>query len=48
VITKNVNISDSSATPTDTWYATINATDGGNNSGWIFGIPYSGNYFLAW
>jgi len=35
----NTTITDSSASPSDTWYAllTNNNTDGGNNLGWIFG-----------
>jgi len=31
-----LSISYSTATPADTWYAGVNSTDGGNNSGWIF------------
>jgi len=41
--TVNVNylsISNSNATPSAvTWYAGANSTDGGNNTGWIFGGP---------
>lgn len=48
VISKNVIISDSNASPSDTWYATVNATDASNNTGWIFGTAGWNSYFLAW
>ena len=43
-----LSISRSTATPTSRWYAGTNSTDGGNNSGWIFGNapPTNGNFFL--
>ena len=41
-----LSISDSAATPSNTWYAGVNSTNGGNNTGWIFGLPSNGNYFL--
>jgi len=31
-----LSISNSTATPSDTWYAGANSTNGGNNTGWIF------------
>jgi hypothetical protein len=35
----HLSISRSQATPSSsTWYANIDSTDGGNNSGWIFGV----------
>lgn len=34
-----LSISYSTATPSNTWYAGANSTDGGNNSGWIFTAP---------
>jgi len=35
----HMSISRSQATPSSsTWYANIDSTDGGNNSGWIFGV----------
>ena len=40
-----MSISFSTATPANTWYA-ANSTDGGNNSGWIFGSPPNGNFFM--
>lgn len=46
VMSKNVIISDSSASPSERWYATSNATDAGNNTGWIFGAPQWDNFFL--
>jgi hypothetical protein len=53
--TGNVNVSnciiaDSNASPGNTWYAllTNNNTNGGNNTGWIFGpsVASSSNFFL--
>jgi hypothetical protein len=43
-----LNISNSNATPADTWYAGANSTNGGNNTGWIFGGPSASNsnFFL--
>ena len=41
-----LNISNSTATPSNTWYAGANSIDGGGNTGWIFGSPSNGNYFL--
>lgn len=34
-----LSISRSTATPASTWYANTTSTDGGNNSGWVFGAP---------
>jgi len=36
-----LSISRSQASPSLTWYAGANSTDGGNNSGWIFTVPPS-------
>lgn len=41
-----LSISYSNATGGATWYAGANSTDGGNNTGWIFSGPTSGNFFL--
>ena len=43
-----LNISNSTASPTSTWYAGANSTNGGGNTGWIFSAysPSTGNYFL--
>jgi hypothetical protein len=41
-----LSISYSTATGGATWYAGANSTDGGNNTGWIFTAPSSGNFFL--
>lgn len=41
-----MSISRSTATPSNTWYAGTNSTDGGNNSGWIFTAPPSSGKFL--
>jgi hypothetical protein len=46
VIVDYLSISRSTATPAATWYAGTNSTDGGNNSGWIFGLPSSGNFLF--
>jgi len=43
-----LSISNSTASPADTWYAGANSTNGGGNTGWIFanfGVT-TGNYFL--
>jgi hypothetical protein len=43
-----LSISNSAATPSSTWYAGANSTNGGGNTGWIFsnfGVT-TGNYFL--
>lgn len=34
-----LSISNSTATPTSTWYAGANSTNGGGNTGWIFTVP---------
>jgi hypothetical protein len=34
-----LSISNSTATPSATWYAGANSTDGGGNSGWTFTVP---------
>lgn len=39
------SISDSNATPVDTWYAT-NSIDGGNNTGWFITAPGTGNFLM--
>ena len=43
-----LSISRSTATPSDTWYAGANSTNGGSNSGWIFTAPPTagGNMFF--
>lgn len=41
-----LSISRSTATPSNTWYAGANSTNGGNNSGWIFSAPGNGNMFF--
>jgi hypothetical protein len=47
------NISNSNASPADTWYAWLynNNTDGGNNTGWIFSnappVVANSNFFLV-
>ena len=45
-----LSISNSAATPSSTWYAGANSTDGGGNTGWIFTAPpppatATGNFF---
>jgi hypothetical protein len=40
-----LSISNSTASPSNTWFA-ANSTDGGNNTGWVFGSAGGGN-FLA-
>lgn len=37
IVTDYMSISNSAATPSSTWYAGANSTNGGGNSGWIFG-----------
>jgi len=39
IVRDYLSISRSTATPATTWYAGANSTDGGNNSGWTFGVP---------
>jgi hypothetical protein len=51
VVSSNyLSISNSTATPIDTWYAGANSTNGGNNTNWIFANaptpPSSGNFFM--
>jgi hypothetical protein len=42
IATDYMSITDSSATPSNTWFAGPNSTNVSNNSGWIFGgTPYS-------
>jgi hypothetical protein len=41
-----LTIQDSSATPSNTWYAGNNSTNTSNNTGWIFSAAPNGNYFL--
>ena len=44
-----LSISNSAASPSSTWYAGANSTDGGGNTGWIFTAApslSSGNFFL--
>jgi hypothetical protein len=45
-----LSISNSTATPSNTWYAGNNSTDGGGNTGWIFtpapAIAATGNFFM--
>jgi hypothetical protein len=43
-----LSISNSTASPSNTWYAGANSTDGGNNTGWIFANApsASGNFFM--
>jgi hypothetical protein len=36
VNTDFISVSRCTATPDDVWYAGINSTDGGNNTGWVF------------
>ena len=44
-----LSISYSTATPSSTWYAGANSTNGGNNSGWNFTIPPPFNPgFMLW
>lgn len=45
ILTDYMSISNSTATPASTWYAT-NSTDGGGNSGWTFGSVPSPNFFF--
>lgn len=45
VVVDYASISYSTASPISTWYAP-NSTDGGNNTGWIFASPPSGNFFM--
>ena len=49
VVSSNyLSISNSTATPTLTWYAGANSTDGGGNTGWIFANAptASGNFLM--
>lgn len=46
VVIGYMSISYSTATPSNTWYAGVTSTDGGNNSGWTFATATTGN-FLA-
>jgi len=39
VFAKFITLSRSTATGGASWYANIGSTDGGNNSGWLFGAP---------
>ncbi len=39
VVVAYATISDSIATPSNTWYGGTTSTDGGNNTGWLFTIP---------
>lgn len=43
-----LSISRSTATGGAAWYAGANSTDGGNNTGWIFGVPAAnqGNFLM--
>mgnify|MGYP007049616328 CR=1 FL=1 len=44
-----LSISNSTATPTNTWYAGANSTNGGGNTGWIFTnapVTGGGNFFM--
>ncbi len=41
-----MSVSRSTATPSNTWYAGNNNTDGGNNSGWLFTGAPSGGMFM--
>ena len=41
-----LSISRSTATGGATWYAGANSTDGGNNTGWIFSSPSTGNFLM--
>jgi hypothetical protein len=45
-----LSISNSTATPSNTWYAGNNSTNGGGNTGWIFtpapAIAATGNFFM--
>jgi hypothetical protein len=44
-----LSISNSTATPIDTWYAGANSTNGGGNTNWIFSSappPSSGKFFM--
>ena len=41
-----LSISYSNATGGATWYAGSTSTNGGNNTGWIFGAGSSGNFFM--
>jgi hypothetical protein len=41
-----LDISNSTATPSSTWYA-ANSTDSGNNSGWIFSAAPTGNMLFV-
>jgi hypothetical protein len=42
-----LSISNSTASPSNTWYAGANSTDGGGNTGWIFANAPGGGNFLA-
>lgn len=42
-----LSISNSTATPSNTWYAGANSTDGGGNTGWIFTAAPGGGNFIA-
>jgi predicted outer membrane repeat protein len=45
IATDYMSITDSSATPSSTWYAGNNSTNVSNNSGWIFGALYISSIF---
>jgi hypothetical protein len=42
-----LSISNSTASPSNTWYAGANSTDGGGNTGWIFANAPGGGSFIA-
>lgn len=42
-----LSISNSAATPSNTWYAGANSTNGGGNTGWIFTAAPGGGNFIA-
>jgi hypothetical protein len=47
VVSSNyLSISNSTASPSTTWYAGANSTDGGGNTGWIFTNAPNGNFFM--
>ena len=38
-VSEYVHLTDITATPADTWYASTGSVDNGNNTGWTFGAP---------
>jgi hypothetical protein len=42
-----LSISNSAASPASTWFAGINSTNGGSNTGWVFNTPFASSFFAV-